>query len=295
MAGAYTVSTTDGTLLRVEEHGPRTGPTVVLAHGWTLTRRSWLPVIEHLVARGLRVVSYDQRGHGDSGRLTGAVSIRALGDDLATVLDVVSPQGPVVLGGHSMGGMTVMAYAGRHPESFAQRVAGVVLVATSAGDLHAGLLRTVEARAMSVLARMPHLPLGPIVTARGQRRLLFGVRADDQHVRLTRDQVAATLMPTVGRFFDALGKHDEEAALAQFAEVPTAILVGDCDRLTPVRHARRLAELVPHAQLRVLPDCGHMLAYEATDEVVDAVCSVAGSAFDSVSDSGFGAAYTEPH
>ena len=118
---------------------------MVLAHGWTLTHASWLPVVEPLVAAGVRVVTYDQRGHGESSPLRGETSVRMLGDDLAAVLDVVAPHGPVVLGGHSMGGMTVMAYAGLHPDDFRSRVVGVVLVSTSADDLK-NRLRAVEAQ-----------------------------------------------------------------------------------------------------------------------------------------------------
>lgn len=277
MTRTFTVAAPDGALLQVQEWpaaSATTAPTVVLAHGWTLTRASWLPVVEELVARGLRVVAYDQRGHGRSGPLKGRPSVRGLGDDLAAVLDVVAPTGPVVLGGHSMGGMTVMAYAGLHPGEFASRVVGVVLVATSAGDLKGTGLGSLEARAMWLASRMPAVAAGRLVTTRGQRHLLFGVDPDPEHVRLTRDQVAGTTLPTMGRFYSALSEHDEAEALAQLEGVPTVVLVGTLDKLTPRRHAERLAELVPHADLRVLEGRGHMLGYEATDEVVAALWSV---------------------
>ncbi|NYG07037.1 pimeloyl-ACP methyl ester carboxylesterase [Phycicoccus badiiscoriae] len=280
----FSVATPDGALLRVQEHAAaevsqsstEVGadlPTVVLAHGWTLTRESWLPVVEQLVAAGVRVVTYDQRGHGGSSPLRGQPTVRLLGDDLAAVLDVVQPHGRVVLGGHSMGGMTVMAYAGLHPEEFRARVAGAVLVATSAGELQ-DRLPAVASRVMALASRMPGLPAGRFVTRRGQRRLLFGADAQPAHVQLTRDMVAGTPLPTMGRFFGALGEHDESEALSQLAGMPTVVLVGDRDRLTPPRHGRRLAELVPHAELRILPGCGHMLVYEATDEVLDAFHTV---------------------
>jgi pimeloyl-ACP methyl ester carboxylesterase len=277
-ARTFTVATEDGTLLRVQEHVPSPGargdlPTVVLAHGWTLTHESWLPVVEPLVTAGVRVVTYDQRGHGGSSPLRGRTSVRMLGDDLAAVLDVVAPHGPVVLGGHSMGGMSVMAYAGLHPDDFASRVVGVVLVSTSAGHLR-NRLRAIEASAMSVAARLPRIPAGRLVTVKGQRRLLFGVEPDPAQVRLTRDMVAGTSLPTMGRFFGALGEHDESEALDALDGIPTLVLVGDRDKLTPPRHSRRLVELVPHAELRELAGRGHMLMYEATDEVVDAFGSV---------------------
>ena len=281
----FTVAAPDGALLRVQEYSAAptpagaapndsdAAPTVVLAHGWTLTRASWLPVVERLVAAGVRVVTYDQRGHGESSPLRDRPSVRMLGDDLSAVLDVVVPRGRVVLGGHSMGGMTVMAYAGLHSDDFQSRVAGAVLVATSAGSLH-NRFRALEACAMAVASRMPPIPAGRLVTTRGQRRLLFGADADPPQVQLTRDMVASTPLPTLGRFFGALGEHDESEALAQLAGIPTVVLVGDRDKLTPPRHGQRLVELVPHAELRILPGRGHMLMYEATDEVVDAFHSV---------------------
>ncbi len=274
----FTVSAPDGVLLRVQEYAaaapaPAYSPTVVLAHGWTLTHASWQPVVERLVERGLRVVTWDQRGHGGSGPLRGTASVRALGDDLAAVVDVVAPEGPLVLGGHSMGGMTVMAYAGLHPEAFRARVSGVVLVSTSSGDLR-HRLSAVQAGVMRLAARLPRIPAGKVITVGGQRRLLFGDDADPDHVKLTRDQVAATTLPSMGQFFTALGDHDEAEALRYFDGIPTVVLAGEKDHLTPVRHSRRLAELAPHADLRLLPGRGHMLGYEATDEVVAAFDSV---------------------
>jgi pimeloyl-ACP methyl ester carboxylesterase len=127
---------------------------------------------------------------------------------------------------------------------------------------------------MALAARMPRIPAGRFVTTRGQRKLLFGVDADPSQVQQTREMVAGTPLPTMGRFFGALGEHDESEALTQLAGIPTVVLVGDHDKLTPPRHGQRLAELIPHAELRVLAGRGHMLMYEATDEVVDAFHSV---------------------
>ena len=268
-----TVAAPDGIRLRVQVRAadaPSEGaPTVVLAHGWTLTHASWLPVVDRLTAQGLRVVTWDQRGHGRSGALRGPASVRSLGDDLAAVLAVVAPEGPLVLGGHSMGGMTVMAYAGLHPDAFTSRVRGVVLVSTMAESLDRPV-PVRQRRAMGLIARLPRLPAGRFVTLAGQRKLLFGSTADDAAVALTRDMVAATTLPTMGRFYRAIQELDEAQALSRFDGIPTVVLVGDRDRLTPPRQSERIAELVPHAELHVLPDLGHMLAYEATDEVVDA-------------------------
>jgi pimeloyl-ACP methyl ester carboxylesterase len=222
-------------------------------------------------------VVFDQRGHGDSTPGPTRPSVRTLGDDLAAVVGVVAPAGPLILGGHSMGGMAVLAYAGRHHEDFRARVAGVVLAATAAGDLSARRSAP-EAFIMQALARAPRIPAGRAITVSGQRWLLFGDDPRPEDVLATREQIAATHLPTLGQYYGALGRHDEAEATAHLAGVRTHILVGDKDRLTPPHHSRRLHELIAHSELTVLPGRGHMLTYEAPDDLTDVLASLAGSA-----------------
>ncbi|UOY02973.1 alpha/beta fold hydrolase [Blastococcus sp. PRF04-17] len=139
------VRTPDGAQLHAVVDGRDDAPvTLVLAHGWTLAQATWDDVAELLAPRvadgELRLIRYDQRGHGRStwGSPTHpdtSITIDLLGEDLGTLLDQLVPDGPVVLGGHSMGGMTIMCLSAARPELFGDRVRGVVLVATSAGDL----------------------------------------------------------------------------------------------------------------------------------------------------------------
>src|SRR4051812_48519564 len=134
--GARTLRTEDGVDLHVEvEENPDSPLTVVLAHGFTARLAEWQLQREALRPRA-RLVLFDQRGHGRSGwtDLTKA-TIDRTGRDLGEVLDATTPEGPVVLAGHSMGGMSVMALARQRPELFGSRVVGVFLLATSAGGL----------------------------------------------------------------------------------------------------------------------------------------------------------------
>ena len=229
-AREFTVVARDGALLRGEEYFPVGGadeslPTIVLAHGWTLNRTLWGRVIRGIHARRpVRVIAYDQRGHGQSTPGTGHPAVGALGDDLAAVIAVAAPAGPLVLAGHSMGGMTVMAYAGRHRSQLADRVRGVVLLATAAAE--------VERRA-----------------------------------------IAGTKIRNMGQYFQALGDMDERSSLDALGQVPTSILVGTKDRLTPVPYARALHAGIPGSSLTELAGKGHMLGFEATDIVCDAICA----------------------
>lgn len=275
-----TVVTPDGAKLNVRvlsnPGAEDSTPTLVLAHGWTLSSESWMPVVHALAHEDVRIVLWDQRGHGRSAlglsrREIPTASISELGRDLHAVIDgLVPPTSPVVLAGHSMGGMTVMSYAGQFPDEVDARVRGVLLVSTASHGLRMGR-RPGEMTFMRVLARGLPVPAGPVITERSQRELLFGEEADPVHVRATRDQVAATRLTTLGAFYGALSRLDEQASLAALADVPVRVLVGDRDGLTPPVHSEDLASGIPGSVLTVLPGKGHMLTYEATDEVVAAL------------------------
>ena len=137
----------DGVRLSVEEVDPVTPGakaelTVVLVHGFALDRKCWhfqRRMLSELTEPAVRTVLYDQRRHGRSGQASArSCTIAQLGADLDAILRSVVPEGPIVLVGHSMGGMTIMALAERNPKLFKERVAGVALVCTSAGDVMAG-------------------------------------------------------------------------------------------------------------------------------------------------------------
>jgi pimeloyl-ACP methyl ester carboxylesterase len=266
------VAAADGVPLHVEVDGTGDAPvTVVLAHGWTLDTTTWGPVARAL--SGVRVVRYDHRGHGRSAAVDpSTMTLEQLADDLAAVIAAVAPHGPLVLGGHSMGGMTIMALAQRHPE-VAARAQGVALVATAAGGL-AGhpvglppLVAAAVARGETRLCASRRWAVRPTmgsprVLAPGLRWLLLGPRADAEARRITVTAVAGCRPLTVSGFRPALEAHERDAALAAFADTPTAVLAGGHDRLTPVPMARRIVAALPSAQLTVFPGAGHMLPVE---------------------------------
>ena len=276
---ARTVTADDGVALHVEVHGPDDAAgTVVLAHGYVLSNRLWDDQVVALTAArpDLRVVTYDQRGHGRSGRSTAErATIEQLGRDLLTVVDAVAPTGPVVLGGHSMGGMTVMALAEQHPELLGDRVAGVALVSTSAGRLAEvtwglGRLGPVAQRLrprLNEAARRREAAGKKPQPQAGTRRLLFGTDAEPVVVHRTAEVMAACSAHTVADFHWTFTDHDRVAALSALSAVPTLILVGGRDLLCPVEHSREMAAAVPTAQLVLYPGAGHMLQLERSPEI----------------------------
>src|SRR5689334_20507129 len=127
------VRTSDGVELHVATYG--SGPlTVVLLHGWTLDHRLWRRQTADLSERfgeQVRVLAVDLRGHGRSGSSElSDTNLFRLADDVHAVLAQCAPTGPVILAGHSLGGMAILEFAHRYPTDFAERVAGVALVSS---------------------------------------------------------------------------------------------------------------------------------------------------------------------
>ena len=273
--GSRTVTTDDGVPLHVEVDGdPDARLTVVFSHGFTARLAEWQLQRAALRNRA-RLVFWDQRGHGRSGwtKLT-AATIDRTGRDLGEVLDATAPSGPVVLAGHSMGGMSVMALARQRPELFGSRVVGVFLLATSAG----GLVETGPLGAAVKLVRRLGLlwlylrllqamaPLlerfrrrGTAIGRRVTRRLLFGENDAHPHdVRLVQDLLEETAFPVTMAFYATFLDHDETPALEVLRRVPVTVVAATHDRLTPAAHGRRIAEMIGGtAELVVVPGAGH--------------------------------------
>lgn len=258
----------DGGELAVTVAGDEEGPVVVLAHCWMGSRDTWAPVARRLLAEGCRVVRWDQRGHGRSTAGHKGHSIEGLADDLATVLTQLHLR-DVVLVGHSMGGMTIQALATHHRELFRERTRGVVLVST-AGH---GLRNPLNSRAPDLVkaAYVERLIERPGV-GRALVRSSFGRAPHRAHLEATRSHMLATSGAVRSELATAIFGMDLREGNA-LIDVPTAILVGSRDTLTPVASARWLNRTIPDSELTVLPGLGHMLPYEAPDEVAEAVMS----------------------
>ncbi|MGD9986740.1 alpha/beta fold hydrolase [Pseudonocardia sp.] len=274
-----------------EESGPADAEvTVVMAHGWTLDSRTWSPVADRL-GRDVRVLRYDHRGHGRSAAADpSTMTIDQLADDMAAVIADHAPDGPLVLAGHSMGGMTIMALAERHPELVATRVAGVALVATASGGLAekafglgpAALARVGAAEQRLYRSRRwsgrEHLSGVPALLSPGLRWLLLGEHPSREAVRLTTRTIADCRPSTVSGFRPTLDAHERDAALAAFAEIPTVVLAGSRDRLTPLRLARRIQEGLPSAELTIFPGAGHMLPVERAAGTAERITALVAAA-----------------
>lgn len=277
-ARELTAVSADGARLHVEVHGPAdnpAAPTVVLAHGWTCSTAFWAAQIRDL-AVDHRVIAYDQRGHGRS-PASRACTTDALADDLEAVLAAtLAPGEKAVLVGHSMGGMTLMAASAR--PRFREHAVAALLCSTGSSRLvaearvvpmPAGRLRTRVTK--SILGSAA--PLGPVTPV--ARWILkyatMGAGSSPGMVEACARIVHAcprTVRHAWSKVLDVLDLDHGVRALA----VPTAVLVGTADRLTPVVHARALVATLPNCVgITELAGLGHMTPVEAPELVTSRI------------------------
>ncbi|QZY28564.1 alpha/beta fold hydrolase [Nocardioides coralli] len=277
-----TVVTDDGVPLHVEvDELPGSPLTVVFVHGYALNMDCWH--FQRAGYRGLvRTVFYDQRSHGRSGRSReGNATIEQVGRDLGQVLDQVG-EGPVVLVGHSMGGMSIVALAEERPELFGDTVVGVALISTTAGGLDphrivAPLLPStlgsaLAMRTMAVLAR-GHRTVdglrraGQAVATVVTDRFAFGDDVPASYIDFVDEMLSATPFEVIAEFFPTFTSFDKFETIHALTEVPVTIIGGTRDKVTSIGHSRKLASRIPDAQLVECEGAGHMVIMERHEQV----------------------------
>ncbi len=265
---SFSFTTSDGAVLAATDAGE--GPLVVLAHCYTGSRLVWMPVASRLVATGHRVVLWDQRGHGDSTVGSEGLTVDRLGEDLRELLEVIDAKG-AVLAGHSMGGMAVLALAAHHPDVVNRRARALVLVSTAAS----GLSTIVPAGTLAALLASPLAtavtsgPLGPFVG-----RAVHGPGMTWGQLVAGSKLYAKTAPATRAGFLRSMTRMDLRRGLEQ-CRVPSVVVVGDHDRLTPVRLGAEIVAHLPDADLIVVPKAGHMLPWEAPERLAEIVSTMA--------------------
>ena len=278
------VVSADGTALHVEIFGSDHTATVVLVHGWLCTSAVWLYQIRAL-CEGHRVVVYDQRGHGRSQPAAGGdYSSDALAADLDAVLDQAVPHGgQVVVAGHSMGAMAVVAWACAHRDDVDTRLAGVALVNAGVEELihrstivpFPAALATLRTLLGERLLTAP-LPLprrtNPVLS-RLVGAIALGRGASPAQVAFCTEMLLATSTDVRTAFGATLSTFDLAHGLPELT-VPTVVLAGEHDRLTPPLHARAIADVLLDATLVEIPGVGHTIPIEAHAEVSEAILSL---------------------
>jgi pimeloyl-ACP methyl ester carboxylesterase len=297
------VQADDGVLLAVEEIGPKDAPlTVVFVHGYTLSMASWAFQRRALAAElatanghrpAARLVFYDQRGHGSSARGAAERStIDQLAADLHAILETRAPRGPIVLVGHSMGGMTIMGLAALRPDLFGSRVTAVALLSTSSGNLSnlnfglPDLVTGVRAAFLPVaawtmrwrpaIAERTRWVAADLVSAVTRLLSFASSDVDPALCRYVDSMIAGTPVDVIAEFYPALAGMDHTGSLEPLRSIPTLVLTGDRDRMIPRKHSELIVDGLggaeqPNVEFVVVPDAGHMVLLEKPDVVSSAL------------------------
>ncbi len=174
------------------------------------------------------------------------------------------PHGPIVLVGHSMGGMTIMALAEEHPELFGDRVVGVGLISTTAGGLepHRILVPMLPStvggglaeRVMAVLARGHKTVdgvrrLGRSIAIVATDDLAFGDDVPASYVDFVDEMLSGTPFEVVAEFFSNFASLDKFETVKALSVVPTTIICGTADKLTSIGHSRKLHAYIAGSSL----------------------------------------------
>lgn len=281
------VTTPDGVPLAVREVGPESAPlTVVFAHGFCLRMGSFHFQRARLSEQWgdqVRMVFYDQRGHGQSGEAPPETyTVEQLGQDLESVLAVMAPRGPVVLVGHSMGGMTVLSHARQYPQRYPTRIVGAALISSAAEGVSRSplgeILKNPALEAVRFAARYApktvhrgrgaaRKVIGPILRAAsyGDEKISPSVVAFTE--RMMHDTPIATLV----EFLHALEVHDETAGLETLNKIPTLVACGDHDMLTPMEYSQEMADALAKSELVIVGGAGHLVQLEQPEIIDDAL------------------------
>lgn len=284
---AAVVTTPDGVALAVREVGPQNAPlTVVFAHGFCMCMGAFhfqRARLEEQWGEQVRMVFYDQRGHGQSAQApVDTYTVAQLGRDLETVLQVVVPRGPVVLVGHSMGGMTVLSHARQYPQHYGSRIVGAALISSAAEGLSRSplgeILQNPALEAVRFAARYaPKLVLRGRGAARSVlspilRAASFGdEKISPSVVAFSEKMIHDTPVTTMVEFLHALEVHDESGGLSALARIPTLVACGDHDSLTPPTYSEEMAAALPKSELLIVPGAGHLVQLEQPEAIDDAL------------------------
>jgi pimeloyl-ACP methyl ester carboxylesterase len=269
----------DGTLLHVRAAGDPDRPALVFAHGFAVDMTTWHFQWKDL-SKDYRCILFDQRGHGRSGDAAGGDhSLASMGRDLKAVIDAaVPPDRPVVVLGHSMGGMTLLALAEEHPEMFDGRIAAAVLADTAAAELVRGAAGLLGLRLMAAAPnlgrRFASLMTRELVRTRVSRSDFaymvakltnFGPHASSSMVEYVVDLSMRSPVAVWTAGVTALMEMDLRHVI-RHVRCPTLVIVGDLDRMTPPASANVLKGELPDGRLVVLEGAGHMAPMERHEQ-----------------------------
>lgn len=270
-ADSVEVPGADGAILHVETEGATTGPILIFTHGWALSARIWAEARADLGAR-FGLVFWDLPGLGRSGRPPAGYSIDGFAEDLYAVIDSLPEDRPIILVGHSIGGMTVQTFCARHPEILNDRVVGIVLENTTHANpletmIFSGVLRPLQP--VIELVMMLDTVLSPALwvmnwqawlsgsTHLAARLVGFGTRPTREQLNRTALLVTSSSPAVQARGNLAMLRWSVTDRLAQI-DVPAMVFAGGRDLITRDHAGETIAAALPQGRLVRVEDAGHM-------------------------------------
>lgn len=239
------------------------GPAVLLVHGYPLDHQMWRHQIEEL-SRDFRIIAPDLRGFGQSNVTPGLVTMQRYADDLVALLEALDARDQVTVCGLSMGGYIAFQFALRHRS----RLAKLVLCDTKAAADTPEAAKTRVDTAQKVLAE------GPQAIVDGMLPKLFALESFDKLadvVKATRKVMLDTKPDGIAAALRGMAERPDVTGDLKSIDVPTLVLCGEHDVITPVAEMRAVAEKLPQAQFVLIPGAGHMAPLERPREVNDAL------------------------
>ncbi|MDV6263381.1 alpha/beta fold hydrolase [Rhodococcoides yunnanense] len=292
------VTADDGVPLAVREVGPTDAElTVIFVHGYCLRTSSWhfqRRALEQQWGSTVRMVFYDQRGHGRSGVPSpDSCTIGQLGLDLDAVIRSVVPKGRIVLVGHSMGGMSILSMARQRSDVLRQRVIGAALISTTAAGLaQSGVGRSLQNPAVDAFRLAVRTSPGFVQFGRGAVRALispilraasYGTRVSPRLVAFSQSMIDDTSVVTIVNFLETLELHDESEALVEFENIPVSVVCGDEDWIIPFASSEALAQALPRSEMVRVRQGGHLVQLEFPEQVNGAILRLVARASEAAS------------
>ena len=238
------------------------GRPVVLIHGYPFTRTLWNEQIA-VLSESYRVIAPDLRGFGESDSSDGPSTMNRMAQDVATFLDHLGiPR--ATIGGLSMGGYVALAFY----KQFASRVRALILADTRAQADTEEAKQTREQQAEKALAEgmagiadamLPKLLTPETVSKRPE----IVKRVRDMMLKTKSDGAAAALR--------GMAVRDDQTSLLSKITVPTLIIVGSEDAITPVADSEKMNQAIAGSRLVVLENAGHVSNLERTEEFNEAL------------------------
>ncbi len=239
------------------------GIPLVLLHAFPLDRQMWKPQLRDL-ATGYHVIAPDFPGFGESGTPTCAFTVDLAADIVADFLDSIGITGEVVLGGCSMGGYVALAFARRQP----QRLKALLLIDTKADP------DDEKAKENRVKTEQLAREKGSAAVIETMLPRMLGDAISPEHalvvetVRQLGSRQTSTAIVTALQLL--LERPDANPALPRIS-VPTLVIVGEQDKITPLSDAQNMVDKIPHAQLAVIPGGGHLCNLEVPEAFNEAL------------------------